>query len=142
MKIILLIILNIVFSFQHSNAQKKSKKAKVENVHMFVDEQPRPSQTDITTWTHSVMDDIRSNWSLDSADVKISFVIEKNGTISDIQVVSVDWKPTKTDLKKLTTIINTREKWLPGKLGKKGVRSRYFVNMKFHQTETEIYETI
>lgn len=77
-------------------------------------------------------------------NVFISFVVEPNGTLSNIQVQGSDVQ-TKTKTTKLlpsvnrevTRVIRAMHKWTPAKKNGKAIRYRYEFNFKIHEFELD-----
>ena len=129
--IIVTILLNIKITFAQKKKTKTKTKARIENVHMYYDNVPEPEGLDLESWVPHITREMRAKWNLDETVINLSFVVEKNGMLSDPKISSAKWKPTKEDLNHLNTIINSKGKWTAAKIGKKPVRGKYFLNLEF-----------
>lgn len=133
MKLFILILFNFLVSYQPLFAQKKKAKpkTKIENVHMYYDISPEPEASELELWVPKITKEMRAKWNLDNEEVTLSFIVEKNGTLTDPRISSQKWKPTKQDLIDLNKIINSQGKWKVAKIGKNIVRGKYFLTLEF-----------
>lgn len=128
-KIVVLFVL--FFSVGIVSAQEKNSVIIEEKIHAFVQEKAYPPSTDIEPWKTALMHEMKQAWNLSFSEVILRVVIEKDGSVTNLRVISDEWKPTDEMVSKLLEMINAKGKWLPAKHNGLQVRSSYTIKIIF-----------
>ncbi|WKW46021.1 hypothetical protein P3875_09555 [Myroides sp. JBRI-B21084] len=128
-KIVVLFVL--FFSVGIVSAQEKDSVIVEEKIHAFVQEKAYPPGTDFEPWKKTLMHEMKQAWNLSFSEVLLRVVIEKDGSVTNLRVISDEWKPTDEMVSKLLEMINAKGKWLPAKHNGLQVRSSYRIKMIF-----------
>jgi len=104
-----------------------------DRIHNFVQQKANPSEKNIDDYKKTLMVDIKSKWNLSFSEVILKFIVEKNGNISNLRVISEEWKPTENDLIQLNDLISEKGKWNPAKYNDLNVRSSLNIKLIFQQ---------
>ena len=124
-------LLFLLFSICSLSAQENISTAVEEKIHAFVQEKAYPPGTEIKLLKDSLMKEMKETWQLSFAEVLLKVVIEKDGSVTNLKVISDEWKPIDVMEKKLLEMINSKGKWLPAKHNGLQVRSSYHIRMNF-----------
>lgn len=94
---------------------------------------PRPIDYDISDWNDSMKKDLKEKWSLSFSEVILSFIVGKNGEISNLKIYSEEWRPSEEEISELLNMIHLKGKWIPGSTNNESLRTTYTIKMLFQQ---------
>ena len=77
------------------------------------------------------MKDMKAKWNLSFSEVVLRFVVEKDGTVSNLAIFSEEWKPSEEQIYELLSMINWKSKWVPGSTNNKSLRTGYSIKLFF-----------
>ena len=128
---VLFYILIVVMAVNDGYAQQQQENEVEAKIHSFVQEKSVPPGGDFKLWRSSLMDEMKEKWKLSFSDVRVRIVVEIDGSLTHLVVVSDEWKPTEEMLDALLKMINAKGKWKPAMHNGEKVRSNYTVPMIF-----------
>lgn len=128
MKKIFYLILLILFSVNGYSQKNNQNEDKISN---FFQVKAKPVDQDIEDWKRSIMKDMKAKWNLSFSEVVLRFVVEKDGTVSNLAIFSEEWKPSEQQLYELLSMINSKSKWVPGSTNNKSLRTGYSIKLFF-----------
>lgn len=91
----------------------------------------KPIDYDIFDWKVSIEKDIKEKWNLSFTKVFLRFVVEEDGSISNLIVNSNEWNPTDKDVSELLMMINSKGKWTLETTNNQNLISRYSILLTF-----------
>jgi len=112
-------------------AQQQQENKVEDKIHSFFQEKAVPPGGDFKIWRSTLMGEMKEKWKLSFADVRVRMVVEKDGSLTNLAVISEEWKPTEEILEVLLKMINAKGKWKPAMHNGEDVRSNYTVPMIF-----------
>lgn len=124
-------ILIFFVGINHIYAQEVKANGREEAVRSFVQEKSLPPGDDFKIWRSSLMEEMKEKWKLSFSDIRVRMVVEKDGSLTHIVVISEEWKPTEEMLDELLKMINAKGKWKPATHNGEKVRSNYTIPMIF-----------
>lgn len=114
-------------------AQENPLNQEEEKIHLFVQERAYPQGNNFETWRDILMQEMKEKWNISFADVRLQVVVEKDGSFTNLRVVSDEWKPTDEMIKDLSNMLSAKGKWSPAKHNEAEVRSNYTIRMIFQK---------
>lgn len=124
-------ILIFILCLNHTNAQETKGNTKEETIRSFVQQKGVPPGNDFVVWRESLMEEMKKKWNISFSEIRVRVVVEKEGSLTQINVISDEWKPTEEMIKELLTIMNAKGKWKPAMHNGEKVRSTYTIYMVF-----------
>lgn len=123
----------LILFFNSSKAQQNTISEDDERIHAFVQERANLQEISSDDFKKTLMIDMKSKWNLSFSEVILKFIVEKDGNISNLRVISEEWKPTENDLIQLNDLISEKGKWNPAKYNDFNVRSSLNIKLIFQQ---------
>ncbi|RRJ92371.1 hypothetical protein EG240_02940 [Paenimyroides tangerinum] len=131
MKIVIYLCFMILFS--NFGFAQENLNSPEDRIHNFVQQKANPSEKNIDDYKKTLMVDMKSKWNLSFSEVILKFIVEKDGSISNLIVISEEWKPTENDMIQLNDLISEKGKWNPAKYKELNVRSSLNIKLIFQQ---------
>jgi TonB family protein len=135
-KIIGLLILLCEFSGLYSQSPRNTGQTVNDSIYTIVDRQPRFQFGDVYAWLYENIiypPDAVNRGAEGKAEV--SFVVEKNGTVSNISLL----EGTDSDLnREALKVVSRMPLWIPGRLRKEPVRVRLMLPVIFKLTDKSV----
>nr|WP_297307613.1 hypothetical protein [uncultured Flavobacterium sp.] len=130
MKNLLFLILVLFFD---SNSQAQNINSDDNKISHFFQVKAEPVDYNIVDWKKAMMNEMKEKWSLSFLEVVLIFIVEKDGTISNLKIYSEEWKPSEEEICDLLNMINLKGKWIPGSTNNESLRTAYNIKMIFQQ---------
>ena len=132
-KFILYIFLgfNLILNAQEEQTIKSSTEVKKEDIHTFVDEEPK-YDGDVRIFI--AKNTVYPKNAIDNeieGKCYISFIVELNGKISDVKVAKGVPNCPECDQEAIRVIKSTQGKWIAAKVDGKYVKSRYMIPIEY-----------
>lgn len=123
----------LILFFNSSKAQQNTISEDDERIHAFVQERANLQEISSDDFKKTLVIDMKSKWNLSFSEVILKFIVEKDRNISNLRVISEEWKPTENDLIQLNDLISEKGKWNPAKYNDFNVRSSLNIKLIFQQ---------
>lgn len=128
MKTIYTLFVVLFMSTQYVNAQQNN--VFEEKIHNFVQHKAYPKDIEILAFKEELKQFIKEKWNVSFAEVRLRFLVEKNGTISNLQIVSDEWKVNDEIINEVAETMN-KKVWIPAQHNEQYVRSSYTLPINF-----------